>query len=675
MATVTVSGLVIDETGRKDSRDWTVFSPVYREGASGEVVTMRRQTVRVVAGIFTAKLEPGPCFIQNPDGDRWLVTVPDTDTELWPLIAAAVAIPPGTPVDELNAAVAAYFDANPIPTGPEGPPNVLEIGTVVSGATAGATITGTSPAQVLNLTLPKGDTGDTGPTADWSTISGKPAVVAAGADAAAARGVISAQAADSDLTAIAGLSPANDDVVQRKSGAWTNRTPAQLKTDLALVKGDVGLGNADNTSDANKPISTATQTALDTKQATSEKNQANGYAGLDSGGLVPAALLPSYVDDVLEYANTGAFPATGEAGKIYTATSTGKIYRWGGSAYAEISPSPGSTDAVTEGAANLYYTNARADARIAAALGVSVQAYSAVLAALSGKTSPAGQLVGTTDTQTLTGKTISGSSNTLSNIGMAALSATGTPNSGNFLRGDGTWAASSSIAPDFGTYASRPAPSAAGKIYYCTDIDKVYRDSGAAWQLVSDGVGPIIGEPPTTGWSTNTLGGSTVVADKGGYLFTSSGAGASPTLRCQLRAFASGQTATFHIQPNLPMLNNAAVFITVSDGTKFVIFYWQVNGSGVQAYACSKFNTATSWNSDYLAAQGGSWAQLMSAQWMRVRDDGTNRNFELSVNGLDWTLFHQHSRTDFLTATQVGWGLNDSVNRAFTARLRQCTVE
>ena len=37
------------------------------------------------------------------------------------------------------------------------------------------------------------------------------------------------------------------------------------KTELSLVKGDVGLGNVDNTSDANKPISSATQTALDGK--------------------------------------------------------------------------------------------------------------------------------------------------------------------------------------------------------------------------------------------------------------------------------------------------------------------------------------------------------------------------------------------------------------------------
>lgn len=40
--------------------------------------------------------------------------------------------------------------------------------------------------------------------------------------------------ADADLTAIAALSPANDDVLQRKAGAWTNRTVAQLLADLGL---------------------------------------------------------------------------------------------------------------------------------------------------------------------------------------------------------------------------------------------------------------------------------------------------------------------------------------------------------------------------------------------------------------------------------------------------------
>lgn len=41
------------------------------------------------------------------------------------------------------------------------------------------------------------------------------------------------QDADSDLTSIAALAPSNDDIIQRKAGAWTNRTISQLKTDLA----------------------------------------------------------------------------------------------------------------------------------------------------------------------------------------------------------------------------------------------------------------------------------------------------------------------------------------------------------------------------------------------------------------------------------------------------------
>jgi hypothetical protein len=106
------------------------------------------------------------------------------------------------------------------------------------------------------------------------------------------------------------------------------------------------------------PISevTSLQAALDAKQA------AGSYATLDGFGKVPTAQLPSYVDDVLEVANLAAAPATGETGKIYVTIDTGKTYRWSGSAYVEISASPGSTDAVPEGSTNLYHTTGRAAA-------------------------------------------------------------------------------------------------------------------------------------------------------------------------------------------------------------------------------------------------------------------------------------------------------------------------
>ena len=56
---------------------------------------------------------------------------------------------------------------------------------------------------------------------------------------------------------------------------------------VTLAKGDVGLGNVDNTSDANKPISNATQAALNDKQS---KITANGILKGNGTGGVSAAV-------------------------------------------------------------------------------------------------------------------------------------------------------------------------------------------------------------------------------------------------------------------------------------------------------------------------------------------------------------------------------------------------
>lgn len=71
----------------------------------------------------------------------------------------------------------------------------------------------------------------------------------------------------------------------------------------------------------------------------STKGQPGGLAELDSTGKVPAAQLPSYVDDVLEFSTKAQFPQTGETGKIYVAKDTNLTYRWTGTQYLEISQS------------------------------------------------------------------------------------------------------------------------------------------------------------------------------------------------------------------------------------------------------------------------------------------------------------------------------------------------
>ena len=75
-----------------------------------------------------------------------------------------------------------------------------------------------------------------------------------------------------------------------------------------------------------------------------QKGVANGVATLDGQGIIPTNQLPSFVDDVLEFANLAGFPATGETGKIYVALDTNKTYRWGGSSYVYITS--GAVDSV-----------------------------------------------------------------------------------------------------------------------------------------------------------------------------------------------------------------------------------------------------------------------------------------------------------------------------------------
>ena len=119
-----------------------------------------------------------------------------------------------------------------------------------------------------------------------------------------------------------------------------------------ITRANIGLGNVDNTSDMDKPVSTAQQAAIEdaidglssTYIPASQKGTPNGVASLDSTGKVPAAQLPSYVDDVIEgtYVNATTFhdtegsPVTPESGKLYIDTTTDKEYRWSGTQFSSI---------------------------------------------------------------------------------------------------------------------------------------------------------------------------------------------------------------------------------------------------------------------------------------------------------------------------------------------------
>lgn len=113
-------------------------------------------------------------------------------------------------------------------------------------------------------------------------------------------------------------------------------------TDTAVTPGTYGTGSQVGTFtvDSKGRLTAASNIPVSISSANiSDAGMAGGIATLDDTGKVPASQLPSFVDDVVEYANLAAFPVTGSTGIIYVALDTNKAYRWSGSIYVEVSPS------------------------------------------------------------------------------------------------------------------------------------------------------------------------------------------------------------------------------------------------------------------------------------------------------------------------------------------------
>jgi hypothetical protein len=213
---------------------------------------------------------------------------------------------------QIDVSVAGGFG----PSGANGAAASVQVGTVTTGApgsSASVVNAGTSSAAVLNFTIPAGATGAqgqagatgaqgiqgiqgpagatgaTGPAGSNATATTDASALVSGTLPDAR--LSSAIARTSDITTavanVVNAAPAALDTLNELAAALGNdasfsatvtnalaakaplASPTFTGTVAGVTKAMVGLGNADNTSDASKPISTATQTALDGKAATS----------------------------------------------------------------------------------------------------------------------------------------------------------------------------------------------------------------------------------------------------------------------------------------------------------------------------------------------------------------------------------------------------------------------
>lgn len=161
------------------------------------------------------------------------------------------------------------------------------------------------------------------------------------------------------------------DDVQHKQLPTASNVQAGVMTAADKVKLDKTLPNqiaqeVQNRKDAIEALKNSSNEALAALEAKHDafvatKGQPNGFASLDSNGLVPSSQLPSYVDDVInvyatyEVSETGglsninlysdaahANPITGETGKIYVNVTDGEPpyqFRWSGTQFVDSNTS------------------------------------------------------------------------------------------------------------------------------------------------------------------------------------------------------------------------------------------------------------------------------------------------------------------------------------------------
>jgi hypothetical protein len=153
------------------------------------------------------------------------------------------------------------------------------------------------------------------------------------ADAATARTTLGL--ATGATTTVGTIATQNSNAVAITGGAISGITDLAIAdggtgaSDAATARTNLGLGNVNNTSDASKPISTATQTALDLKSnlATSvQKDNDTGSAVIPSGTTAQRTAAPTY-------------------GRLRANTTLNSMEWWNGTVWTPVGSGAGATGA------------------------------------------------------------------------------------------------------------------------------------------------------------------------------------------------------------------------------------------------------------------------------------------------------------------------------------------
>jgi hypothetical protein len=226
-------------------------------------------------------------------------------------------------------------------------------------------------------------------------------------------------------------------------------------------------------------------------------------------------------------------------------------------------------------------------------------------------------------------------------------------------------------APASYPFSGLPTAGTKGRFYLPNDVGLALRDNGTAWERFMAGPVGFHTAPPTTSWSWVNQGGASIATDLGAEFLTAPTSTRNWRLRARTLTPSSNYTATAYIEaagvsPTSTNrwytgigLRNAtsgsfitfgpSLYAAASIGAQLTIYRW----TNATTFSASSFEQATS----ALAGAG-------VLNWLRIRDDGTNRYFEYSPNGVDWILVFSEGRTTFITPDQFIFGADNEASGA-----------
>lgn len=214
-------------------------------------------------------------------------------------------------------------------------------------------------------------------------------------------------------------------------------------------------------------------------------------------------------------------------------------------------------------------------------------------------------------------------------------------------------------------FSGTPAAGTKGRMYVSNDVGLIQRDNGSAWEYIWGGPLGYLTKPPSSSWSWVNQGGASTATELGGERITAPSSTRNFRLRTRTLSPSSNYSAAAYVEAaGVPVSGSnlwlGGIGLRNSSSGSFISFGpYLDNTTFFSALAVYRWTNATTISANSFAKPVYQLAGGVIPNWLRIRDDGSNRYFDYSTNGVDWINVHSEGRTAFITPDQFCFGLDN----------------